>query len=178
MSIALGERLRSLRKARGLSQEDVARRTGIGLKAYGDLERGRTSDPHYSTLEGAAHALGITVAELVGEVEPVPLDEPPAEMGRYDVRGTPSVDLPRVGREELLAQGIPVTDHEVDELNYTIAELWRLVRGGKPVAHFPHTDVDYACVWLLLHLVLDTPSIVTPEAAGVVREGMREKLRT
>jgi transcriptional regulator with XRE-family HTH domain len=78
MSIALGGRLRSLRKARGLSQEDVARRTGIGLKAYGDLERGRTLDPHYSTLEGVAYALGTTVAELIAEEEPaVPLADPP-----------------------------------------------------------------------------------------------------
>lgn len=67
MSTALGERLYGLRKARGLSQEAVARRANIGLKAYGDLERGRTSDPHYSTLEDVARALGTTVAELVSE---------------------------------------------------------------------------------------------------------------
>ena len=70
MSTDLSNRLRSLRKERGLSQEAVARRADIGLRAYGDLERGRASDPHYSTLEGIALALGTTVAELVGE-EPV-----------------------------------------------------------------------------------------------------------
>ena len=67
MSTTLGERLRILRKARGLSQEAVARRAEIGLRAYGDLERGRASDPHYSTLEGIAYALNTTVAELVSE---------------------------------------------------------------------------------------------------------------
>jgi transcriptional regulator with XRE-family HTH domain len=77
MSIEIGNRLRSLRKARGLSQEAVARQTNIGLKAYGDLERGRTIDPHYSTLEGIAHALGTTVAELVGE-------EPTEEVITFD----------------------------------------------------------------------------------------------
>jgi transcriptional regulator with XRE-family HTH domain len=71
MSTDLGSRLRSLRKARGLSQEALARRADIGLRAYGDLERGRALDPHYSTLEAIAHALGTTVAELVGE-EPSP----------------------------------------------------------------------------------------------------------
>jgi transcriptional regulator with XRE-family HTH domain len=81
MSIEIGNRLRSLRKARGLSQEAVARQTNIGLKAYGDLERGRTIDPHYSTLEGIAHALGTTVAELVGEKELAPLDKAPGEAG-------------------------------------------------------------------------------------------------
>jgi transcriptional regulator with XRE-family HTH domain len=67
MSIALDERLRSLRKERGLSQEEVARRAGIGLKAYGELERGIATDPHFSTLGGIARALGMRVAELVGE---------------------------------------------------------------------------------------------------------------
>jgi transcriptional regulator with XRE-family HTH domain len=67
MSTEIGKRLRSLRKAQGLSQEAVARQTRVGLKAYGDLERGRTVDPHYSTLEDAARALGVTVAELLSE---------------------------------------------------------------------------------------------------------------
>jgi transcriptional regulator with XRE-family HTH domain len=99
MSIALGERLHNLRKARGLSQEEVARRTNIGVKAYRDLERGRTLDPHYSTLEGLAHALGITVVELVGEESEPVLAGPKVEApwaGRL-------VDLPQV-REWLSAQ--------------------------------------------------------------------------
>ncbi len=67
MSAEIGERIRALRRERGLSQEDVARRTGIGLKSYGDIERGRVQDPHYSTLAGIARALDTTVAELVEE---------------------------------------------------------------------------------------------------------------
>jgi hypothetical protein len=45
------------------------------------LELGKIQDPHYSTLSGIAHALGTTVAELVGEGEPVPLGEDPQESG-------------------------------------------------------------------------------------------------
>jgi transcriptional regulator with XRE-family HTH domain len=81
MSTDLGSRLRTLRKARGLSQEAVARGADIGLRAYGDLERGRALDPHYSTLEGIAHTLGVSVAELVGEEAPVPLAQALHEMG-------------------------------------------------------------------------------------------------
>ena len=76
MSVDIGERIRSLRTARGVSQEEVARRTGIGLKSYGDLERGRTKDPHYSTLRGVARALGVRVEELLQEPA-VPLDQDP-----------------------------------------------------------------------------------------------------
>jgi transcriptional regulator with XRE-family HTH domain len=73
MSVDIGGRIRALRTERGLSQEEVARRTGVSLGSYGDIERGVTTDPHYSTLLGIAHALGTTVAELVGEEPSVPL---------------------------------------------------------------------------------------------------------
>jgi transcriptional regulator with XRE-family HTH domain len=71
MSVALSERLRRLRKERRLSQEAVARRADIGLRAYGELERGIATDPHLTTLEGIANAFGMAVTELVGEEEPV-----------------------------------------------------------------------------------------------------------
>jgi transcriptional regulator with XRE-family HTH domain len=86
MSVDIGERIRSLRTARGLSQEEVARRTGIGLKSYGDLERGRTRDPHYSTLRGVARALGVRVEELLeesvlaGKAEAPPLSGPEKQL--------------------------------------------------------------------------------------------------
>jgi transcriptional regulator with XRE-family HTH domain len=68
MSVGIGERIRALRTERGLSQEEVARRTGVSLGSYGDIERGVTTDPHYSTLSAIAGALDTTVAELlVGE---------------------------------------------------------------------------------------------------------------
>jgi transcriptional regulator with XRE-family HTH domain len=94
MSVDIGERIRSLRMARGLSQEEVARRTGIGLKSYGDLERGRTRDPHYSTLRGVARALGVRVEELLEE--PVPLDEAPQGTGPTEAeQQRPSLDQVR-----------------------------------------------------------------------------------
>ncbi len=67
----IGVRIRVLRKAAGVSQEAVARQTGITLKAFGELERGEVQDPHYSTLRDIANALDTSVAELVGEREPV-----------------------------------------------------------------------------------------------------------
>jgi transcriptional regulator with XRE-family HTH domain len=82
MAAEIGERIRALRIERGLSQEEVARRTDIGLRAYGDLERGHTQDPHYSTLRGIARALGVPVTELLEELS-VPLAETP-EAGRIE----------------------------------------------------------------------------------------------
>jgi transcriptional regulator with XRE-family HTH domain len=80
MSVGIGERIRALRTERGLSQEEVARRTGVSLGSYGDIERGVTTDPHYSTLRGISHALGVPIDRLLQE-EPVPLAEAPGEAG-------------------------------------------------------------------------------------------------
>jgi transcriptional regulator with XRE-family HTH domain len=115
MSIEIGNRLRSLREARGLSQEAVARQTNIGLKAYGDLERGRTIDPHYSTLEGIAHALSTTVAELVGE-EPA-------------LAGSPG--KPDAPQKTGLADADPSSKLIEAKVLEEIAELWaeQLARG-------------------------------------------------
>jgi transcriptional regulator with XRE-family HTH domain len=71
--VDIGARLRAARKAAGLTQEGVARRAGLTLKAVGEVERGEVQDPHYSTLTAIARALSMTVGELVGEEELVPL---------------------------------------------------------------------------------------------------------
>jgi len=83
MSVGIGERIRALRTERGLSQEEVARRTGVSLGSYGDIERGVTTDPHYSTLRGISHALGVPIDQLLQE-EPVPLDEASQETRRLE----------------------------------------------------------------------------------------------
>lgn len=71
-----GNRIRVARKSAGLSQEALARRAGMSLKGLGDIERGSSADPHYSTLAGIANALGVSIGELVGESVPsVPLGD-------------------------------------------------------------------------------------------------------
>jgi transcriptional regulator with XRE-family HTH domain len=65
--VDIGRKMKTTRRAAGLSQEAVARHVGVSLKAIGELERGEVQDPHYSTLSGIASALGMTVAELVSE---------------------------------------------------------------------------------------------------------------
>jgi transcriptional regulator with XRE-family HTH domain len=64
-------RIRERRTALGLSQEEVARRADISLNAMAKLETGFTTDPRYSTLSAIAHALGMSVDELMGEEESV-----------------------------------------------------------------------------------------------------------
>jgi transcriptional regulator with XRE-family HTH domain len=77
----VSDRVRRLRKRRGLTQEEVARRAGLTLNSYGDIERGHVRDPHLSSLEAIAQALGVPIQELVSEEIAVPLGEVPQEAG-------------------------------------------------------------------------------------------------
>ena len=62
--MGIAERLKEARKRAGLSQEEVARRADIGVFSVSRLERGEVTDPHISTLENLAHALGVSVLYL------------------------------------------------------------------------------------------------------------------
>ncbi len=67
----LAERIRTARKARQWSQEDLAHRAGLSLRAYRSLERGEAVDPHYSTSNKLATGLGVPVVELLEEERPL-----------------------------------------------------------------------------------------------------------
>src|SRR5829696_6908963 len=82
--MTIGSCIRAARKARGLSQEEVARRAGMSLNGVAVLEQGGRTDPHYSTLVNIARALGMTVAELTGEAQEAPLVEPPTSLSQAE----------------------------------------------------------------------------------------------
>jgi transcriptional regulator with XRE-family HTH domain/tetratricopeptide (TPR) repeat protein len=54
-----GARLRAGRQAAGLSQEELAERSGLSVRAVSNLERGRARWPHRETLRRLADALGL-----------------------------------------------------------------------------------------------------------------------
>src|SRR3984957_19374140 len=63
-----GEWLRAQRVSAGLTQEDLAERSGVSVRAIADLERGRTRRPYPSSVRALARALGLPAragAELV-----------------------------------------------------------------------------------------------------------------
>jgi DNA-binding XRE family transcriptional regulator len=69
----LGGRVRRLRKSRGLSQSEAARRSGLGRVTLARLEKGEQS-PTLDTLEKIARGLEVSVSRLLG----AGLDGPPA----------------------------------------------------------------------------------------------------
>ncbi len=61
-----GERLRKLRKERGLSQEEVAMRADITTSYYGQLERG-TANPTVLLLEKICAVMGFSLNDIFAE---------------------------------------------------------------------------------------------------------------
>jgi transcriptional regulator with XRE-family HTH domain/tetratricopeptide (TPR) repeat protein len=54
-----GEWLRQQRVAAGLTQEDLAERSGVSVRAIADFERGRTKRPYPSSVRALVRALGL-----------------------------------------------------------------------------------------------------------------------
>jgi len=67
----LGTRLKQLRRARRLTQEQLAERAGLSYKFVGEIERGR-GNPTLTTLAALSGALGVALSDLLG----VELDRP------------------------------------------------------------------------------------------------------
>uniref|UniRef100_I2PWX1 Putative transcriptional regulator n=1 Tax=Desulfovibrio sp. U5L TaxID=596152 RepID=I2PWX1_9BACT len=58
-----GKRLRSLRRAKDMTQEQVAERAGLSLQSVGEIERGR-GNPTLVNLERLAAAMDIELTAL------------------------------------------------------------------------------------------------------------------
>lgn len=59
----VGENVRSLRKARGWSQEELGEKADLSYKFIGEIERGAVN-PSLDSLAGIAAALGIEISKL------------------------------------------------------------------------------------------------------------------
>jgi transcriptional regulator with XRE-family HTH domain len=67
---ALAVRLKRLREAAGLSQQDLAVAAGLSVGMVAQLEQGKRADPRVSTVAGLARVLGVTIDELVAGAKP------------------------------------------------------------------------------------------------------------
>jgi transcriptional regulator with XRE-family HTH domain len=65
-SVPFGQRMRELRAERGISQDQLAHRTGIHPTAIGRLERG-AREPRLSTIARVAHGLDVQPGMLLDE---------------------------------------------------------------------------------------------------------------
>jgi transcriptional regulator with XRE-family HTH domain len=61
----VGDRLKKLRRRAMLTQEELAKRSGVGITTINRIETGAVEDPHFSTLRKLAKALEVSPHELV-----------------------------------------------------------------------------------------------------------------
>jgi tetratricopeptide (TPR) repeat protein/transcriptional regulator with XRE-family HTH domain len=93
-----GRLLRRCRTGAGLTQEELAARAGLSVRAVSDMERGRTRRPFLRSVRQLADALGLTAPEralLISATEPEAGLAGPALAARTDVH----VFVPPVPRQ-------------------------------------------------------------------------------
>lgn len=84
----LSKRLRALREKRGLTQKELAMRSGVTVAAM--IESGRIGEPQYKTIVALAMALGVTPEDLMGSTSAMPralaefLASPPGQTATPD----------------------------------------------------------------------------------------------
>jgi len=108
----LGERIRALRKERGLTLKDLAQRSGVAIGSLSRIERGKGSG-NARTIEKIAEAFQIGVAELYRSVE-LPEErttylkpEPPsAQSFTYDEKATAILLTTQISKKRMLPQMI------------------------------------------------------------------------
>ena len=66
--VALGETIRSLRKAQGISQEELAHRSQVDRAYMSSIERG-TQNPGVMTIVRIANGMSISVSEIFAEAK-------------------------------------------------------------------------------------------------------------
>jgi transcriptional regulator with XRE-family HTH domain len=100
--LPLGENLARIRTARGLTQEELARSSGVSVDTISRLERGTHATARRSTLQALSVALGTDAGRLLG-IYPPEQDTAAAEQLR---RAVHALDLPDFAEAtEVLALG-------------------------------------------------------------------------
>lgn len=72
LSKNIAYRLRTLREAAGLSQQEVAERADLSLSLVTKMEQARKADPRASTILALAAALGVRPGQLIEDLTPPP----------------------------------------------------------------------------------------------------------
>ena len=66
-SISLGKAIKAARKEAGLTQDELSDRAGLAYSTLAKIEQGAIKSPSFFTIQSLAHALEMTMSEMLGE---------------------------------------------------------------------------------------------------------------
>ncbi|HEX4723800.1 MAG TPA: helix-turn-helix transcriptional regulator [Pseudonocardiaceae bacterium] len=121
----LGENVARIRKARNLSQEELAASAGVAVDTVARIERGERQTTRTSTLNKLARALGVEPSTLLGILPP---PHEPAGSDLVDLRRalTASSDIPGLTDFTDLRETIPLA-----ELRASLSYAWHAYIAGR-----------------------------------------------
>ena len=177
-SSLFGTKLRRLREAAGLTQEELAFRAGLTPNAVSGLERGKTRRPYPNTVRSLADALGLTKEERASLLAAVPKRETIAPETPSPVPGAsdsslPNPPTPLLGREQELEE---LRDLLLDNSEVRLLTLTGIGGVGKThlaveLAREAEGDFPDGVVFVALAPLRD-PALVVPTIARSM--GLRE----
>ncbi|MFE3187642.1 helix-turn-helix domain-containing protein [Nocardia sp. NPDC059240] len=115
MSDDLGERLRSVRKRRGLTQRELAAGSGVSVSFIRKIEQGERDDARIETLRRLAVGLGCPLTALIG-AEP---EAPESRDGELWAATRRAIDTPRAPSLEE-----PVTEGDIADTLVSAVRLY------------------------------------------------------
>jgi transcriptional regulator with XRE-family HTH domain len=106
--MSLREAVRSLRKAHGWTQIELARRSGIAQGMLTNIETGKQANPTHSTLQRLARAFEISVDELLRTAG---LEDPPVNFSEENNFAQWSEEIIAIGEDLPAADRQAVLEH-------------------------------------------------------------------
>jgi transcriptional regulator with XRE-family HTH domain len=127
--MSVNEKIRLIREAKNLTQEQVAEKLGVSQSAYGDIERG-DNDPKLSKLQKLADIFEMQLSELVDLTEKGTLNINFNKQGKNNVYITSSlIDKEMALKDKELA----MQQSENENLREIIALLKREPTQPQPI---------------------------------------------
>jgi transcriptional regulator with XRE-family HTH domain len=90
--LLLGRAVREVRKAQGLTQKQVAERTGVHVTYLSDVERG-ARNPSWKVIASLAAGMGVPTADIAGRYDALAA----GRKGATSVRGSQNTERPTPG---------------------------------------------------------------------------------
>jgi transcriptional regulator with XRE-family HTH domain len=121
----LGENLARIRKARNLSQEELAASAGVAVDTVARIERGERQTTRTATLNNLARGLGVEPSTLLGILPP---PHEPAGADMVDLRRalTSSTEVPGLADFTDLRETVPLS-----ELRASMSYAWQAYIAGR-----------------------------------------------